>query len=131
MCLFNFCCCRESPKICNLVEPTQPNNAASRLLTFTDYPDGAQADPFELAEAGFYYTGDADSVKCAFCKVIVRQWTQADVPIMSHWQANPRCKFIKGWNVNNVPLIEDPVRGRNSFLNNLDVICGPLRELAI
>ena len=113
------------------MEPSQPNRGASRLLTFAEFPDSAQVDPFELAEAGFYYTGESDAVKCAFCKVIVRGWTCRDVPILTHMRSNTRCKFIQGWNVNNIPLADDPVRGRNCILPNMDVVCSALSNLRV
>lgn len=131
MCRFNACCCRLLTKRCNVPEPEQPNQSAARLLTFAEFPDFVPVDPFELAEAGFYYTGEADAVKCAFCKVIVRDWTRHDTPIVTHWRANYRCNFIKGWNVNNMPMVDDPIRGRNPILPNLDVVCGSMNRLSI
>jgi len=128
MCRFYACCCRVQKKKCNVVEPSQPHRAVERFVTFTEFPDSVPVDVKELAEAGFYYTGDADAVKCAFCKIIIRDRTRYDVPIITHWRSNRRCKFIQGWNVNNIPMGDDPVRSRHSILPNLDVVCGAMRK---
>lgn len=121
-----FCCCRKS-KVCNIQEPLNPEDGLYRYITFTEFPENS-ADPLELAEAGFYYTGNADRVKCAFCKIILRGWTSSDKPILAHYKFNRHCDFIKGYNVHNRPIFDDPVRGRNPLLPCMDV-CGKLEVL--
>ena len=58
----------------------------SRKLTFRDNWCSKQMSqqPKELAEAGFYYIGPADHVKCAFCGLIIRDWGTGEVPMFSH-----------------------------------------------
>ena len=118
-----FCCCRKA-KACNIVEPENPKDGLDRYITFTEFPDHSEVDPLELAEAGFFYTGNDDAVKCAFCRVIIRGWSSSDKPILAHLKANRHCDFIKGYPVNNRPIFDDPVRGRRPLLPLLDVICG-------
>lgn len=38
-----------------------------RLESFADWPVSAPVIPTNLAGAGFYYTGQGDRVRCAFC----------------------------------------------------------------
>ena len=96
-----------------------------RLRTFTEgrWPVSAQQSPIDLAEAGFFYLGELDRVQCAFCKITLKNWVRGEVPILEHYKHNRHCDFIQGYDVGNVPITEDPVRGRNTLLPNFDV-CG-------
>lgn len=37
--------------------------------------------PNDLALAGFYFTGQADTVKCAFCQGALRDWCFGEKPL--------------------------------------------------
>ena len=50
-----------------------------RQDTFQRFPH-QNVDVHALARRGFYYTGIDDRVKCAFCKILVQDWTLADRP---------------------------------------------------
>ena len=60
--------------------------------------------PRELAAAGWFYLGECDRVKCAFCKNSVDTWLPGDDAYEEHfirfWRV---CPFIKGES-NNVPI---------------------------
>ncbi|XP_021365102.1 uncharacterized protein LOC110457936 isoform X2 [Mizuhopecten yessoensis] len=47
--------------------------------------------PKELAEAGFYYTGKGDEVKCHICDVTVSKWKPSDDPWKKHRSV---CQFV-------------------------------------
>ncbi|XP_053735640.1 E3 ubiquitin-protein ligase XIAP isoform X1 [Synchiropus splendidus] len=47
-----------------------------------------------LAMAGFYFTGEADRVRCFSCKKIVENWCQDDAPVERHKEVSPTCKFL-------------------------------------
>ena len=66
--------------------------------------------PSDLARAGFYYLGQRDWVKCAFCEIWVGDWQDGNIPISEHMKFSPRCAFIVGYNVGNIPIGEDPIR---------------------
>lgn len=69
--------------------------------------------PKDLAEAGFYYEpGSADRVRCAFCDVSIRDWRAKHDPLLQHMRQSPRCEFINGYDVKNVPVDDDPFRGQ-------------------
>ena len=118
-------CCRK-PKNDNAPRTPNLKVGLDRLFTFHNYPDSARAlqDPLTLAEAGFYYRGVGDQVKCAFCKLVLKNWSLGDIPILAHFKNRRYCDFIQGYNVGNKPIVDDPVRGRNPLLPNYDVICG-------
>lgn len=77
-----------------------------RLNTFHDWPSGAQANPCSLAEEGFFYTGSADRVQCAFCRGLMRNWEPSDIPSVEHRRHYYNCPFVQGRDVGNVPLAE-------------------------
>ena len=47
----------------------------------------------DLCQAGFYYTGVRDYVKCFFCNPQLKNWADGDIPWFKHkrW-ANEKCK---------------------------------------
>ena len=112
----------------NILHPTHylkiMKNGRERLRTFTEgrWPVSAQQSPIDLAEAGFFYLGQLDRVQCAFCKTTLKNWVRGEVPILEHYKRNQHCDFIKGYEVGNVPISEDPVRSRNTIFPNFDVV---------
>jgi len=56
-----------------------------RLHTFLKYPTTAKAYPWELASAGFYYTGYKDRVKCSRCARQVADWQPGENPKDAKW----------------------------------------------
>ena len=66
-----------------------------RLLTFEKWPRSIPVSPHDLAEAGFYYTGRRDAVRCFNCHVYVEQWMPGDVPVEEHVKHSPNCQFAQ------------------------------------
>lgn len=94
-----------------------------RLETYRTWPMGTPVTAKELAKNGFYYTGTGDRVQCVFCKGILKDWEVGDKPHVEHKNRFPRCPFILGTNVGNVPVpppnpSNAPSRPNVSFLNN-------------
>ena len=50
---------------------------------------------FELARAGFVFTGRDDVVKCFSCKGNLKEWKQDDNPLESHQEFYPDCPYLK------------------------------------
>ncbi len=48
-----------------------------------------------LSEAGFYYTGFNDMVKCFHCSIPVCEWAEGDDPLIDHAKYSPKCIFLK------------------------------------
>ena len=76
----------------------------ARLMTYTRWPNHAAVTPQDLARAGFFYTGSNDRVQCAFCENVLRNWERGDNPTFEHRRHFPRCRFVLGEDVGNVPI---------------------------
>lgn len=71
------------------------SSVASRLRTFKDWPRGLSQKPQDLAEAGFYYTGQGDKTKCYYCDGGVRDWESGDDPWEQHALWFDRCRYVE------------------------------------
>ncbi|XP_067946835.1 putative inhibitor of apoptosis [Watersipora subatra] len=58
----------------------------------------------DCAKEGFYYTGVADRVQCAFCGGIVRNWERGDVPKYQHKNFFNYCKMVQNKPCQNIPI---------------------------
>jgi len=67
-----------------------------RLRTFVLWPSWApgSVDRGQLAEAGFYYTGEADEVRCYCCRESFAGWKDGDVPLDVHRRRSPTCHVV-------------------------------------
>merc|ERR1719187_3225870 len=77
--------------------PQHPQHATleARLRTFRDWPPALRQQPRELAEAGFYYIGKSDQVKCFYCDGGLRNWQPEDVPWVEHSRWFSKCVFVR------------------------------------
>lgn len=66
-----------------------------RLETFQNWPRQIWPDKFSIAQAGFYYTGQGDIVKCFTCGVRLHQWLTKDTALAEHRKWSPHCVFLK------------------------------------
>ena len=67
----------------------------SRLKSFSSWPPALPQQPQELAEAGFFYTGRSDQVKCFYCDGGLESWEAADSPWGEHQKWFSDCAFVK------------------------------------
>ncbi|XP_073518225.1 baculoviral IAP repeat-containing protein 2 isoform X1 [Phyllobates terribilis] len=67
---------------------------SSRLKTFLNWPPRIPVTPKKLAEAGFYYVGRNDDVKCFCCDGGLRCWESGDDPWVEHAKWFPRCEYL-------------------------------------
>ena len=106
-------------------------DAKNRLESFKMYNwPKENVETRDLAEAGFFLPKVRqlpDEVECIFCRVKVGNWSPAVDPFAEHLKHSPRCDFMSGYIVQNIPLggtpASDPIRGSNKRTPNLDV-CG-------
>jgi len=70
-------------------------NIQTRMETFETWPPGLEQKPYELAEAGFYYTGLSDKVKCFDCGGGLEAWDPEDSVLDEHLKWFPECGFAK------------------------------------
>lgn len=108
-------------------------NAKNRLESFRLYNwPREDIDTRDLAEAGFFLPKVRqlpDEVECIFCRVKVGNWSPGVDAFCEHLRHSPRCDFLSGYIVGNIPLggtpATDPIRGRQKRIPPLDV-CGYL-----
>ncbi|XP_067946852.1 baculoviral IAP repeat-containing protein 7-B-like isoform X2 [Watersipora subatra] len=58
----------------------------------------------DCAKEGFYYTGVADRVQCAFCGGAIRNWERGDVPKYQHKNFFNYCKMVQNKPCQNIPI---------------------------
>ena len=76
---------------------------ADRRKTYEGWPVPFM-DINHLSAAGFYFTNQADVVRCAFCGVEMGYWEEGDDAFKDHDEWSPSCEFIKGLSVGNIPI---------------------------
>ncbi|XP_041379252.1 E3 ubiquitin-protein ligase XIAP-like [Gigantopelta aegis] len=74
-----------------------------RLETYWNWPSASCQRPQALARAGLFYTGESDRVQCAFCRGVLKNWESYDEPMLAHKVHFPRCLFVLGEDVGNIP----------------------------
>ncbi|KAI0234847.1 Baculoviral IAP repeat-containing protein 7 [Lamellibrachia satsuma] len=83
-----------------VVPPEEPRSLnysgeTSRLSSFRRWPQNSNQSKEDLAQAGFYYTGIEDSVKCFSCNGTLRNWERGDDPWTEHARWFPRCNYVR------------------------------------
>ncbi|CAB3360237.1 Hypothetical predicted protein [Cloeon dipterum] len=73
---------------------------AARLFSLLQKKNWSYVTPLDLAKNGFYYSGDDDNCRCAFCNLEVRGWEAGDTAHGEHTRWNPNCLFLK--NIHNI-----------------------------
>ncbi|XP_037078834.1 baculoviral IAP repeat-containing protein 2-like [Pollicipes pollicipes] len=67
----------------------------SRLRSYQFWPPALAQKPLQLAEAGFFYAGVSDHVKCFHCDGGLRNWVPGDNPWTEHARWFSRCGFVR------------------------------------
>ncbi|XP_039755149.1 baculoviral IAP repeat-containing protein 3 isoform X3 [Pararge aegeria] len=93
-------CGVRAPVTANSVRMSGPVHAryaseAARLRSFADWPRSMRQKPEELAEAGFFYTGQGDKTKCFYCDGGLKDWENDDVPWEQHAHWFSRCAYVQ------------------------------------
>ncbi|KAL3881986.1 hypothetical protein ACJMK2_028368, partial [Sinanodonta woodiana] len=67
----------------------------SRIATFSHgWPPYLDQTPQQMAEAGFFYTGNQDYTKCYHCGGGLRNWEPGDNPWIEHCRWYPMCPHV-------------------------------------
>ena len=66
----------------------------SRVATFDGWRLDIEQTPDILADAGFFYTGEEDVVRCHYCDGGLRHWEPGDVPWEEHAKWFSFCKYV-------------------------------------
>jgi hypothetical protein len=88
------------------------NSELIRLSSFKDW--SGEIFAIRLAEAGFFYTGVSDKVRCYFCNAEKENWSSGDQPNLVHKKLNANCPLVvNSVETNNIPiysnLLEEPL----------------------
>lgn len=80
-----------------ILGPKMPDYATleSRLRTYKNWPSDLIQTPQMLSEAGFYYVGTGDQVRCFHCDGGLRHWDPEDEPWIEHAKWFPTCAYIR------------------------------------
>ena len=65
-----------------------------RLKSFKNFTQRLRATHEEFAQAGFYFLGVGDRVKCFACCGILQHWLYADNPLIEHARFYPNCPYL-------------------------------------
>lgn len=76
--------------------PEYPEYAieAARLRSFAEWPRLMKQKPEQLSEAGFFYTGVGDRVKCFSCGGGLKDWDEHDEPWEQHALWLSKCRYL-------------------------------------
>ena len=95
---------RSSDNLRNLfpcLHPVNPHmrNKEARLQTFLDNSSiwpahRIRATPQQIVDAGMYYLGERDRVKCWYCNGGLQNWEQDDNPWEEHAKWFPLCEYV-------------------------------------
>lgn len=66
----------------------------NRLDTFQNWPVDS-VKKTHLADAGFYYLGFKDQVKCFSCELSLANWSNLDNPWIEHCRYQKNCEYLK------------------------------------
>ena len=69
--------------------------AKVRLNTFKTWPKQMRPCKYELASAGFVYTGESDRVRCFHCNVTIHNWEIDDDAWKEHFKWGENCEFLR------------------------------------
>ncbi|AAG02727.1 inhibitor of apoptosis protein [Betaentomopoxvirus amoorei] len=91
--------CGNNKNISNITQKgaVHPNlsNIVERLKTYKEWPISMPISTEKLAEAGFFYTGKSDKVKCFYCDGGLNKWETDDDPWIQHARWFDKCDYVK------------------------------------
>ncbi|XP_052898332.1 death-associated inhibitor of apoptosis 1-like [Anopheles moucheti] len=68
---------------------------AQRLLSFKEWPKSMKQTPAQMVDAGFFYTGKGDIVKCFCCDGTLKDWLSDDDPWVEHATYYSGCFYVQ------------------------------------
>ena len=81
------------------------------------WPSTSSVNVFELARAGFVFTGMDDIVKCFKCQGTLKKWKPGDDPLEGHKEFYPDCPHVVA-----LDAIKKPVNTQTQ-LEDLLTVC--------
>ena len=87
------------------------------MRTYMYWPSTSSVNVFELARAGFVFTGMDDVVKCFQCKGTLKMWKPGDDPMDGHREYYPDCPHVMA-----LDALKKPVNTQTQ-LDDLLTVC--------
>lgn len=77
-------------------QPKHPRYSVEtvRLSSFSKWPPTSPQIPSVLCDAGFFYAGFSDCVRCFCCGGGLRNWEDGDIAWIEHARWYPNCEFL-------------------------------------
>lgn len=95
---------------------------STRLQTFKNWPNKDMVDIESLVNAGFFYTGKQDHVRCFHCGIGLRNWEPEDDPMVEHARWSSRCGFVREkMGEGFISAVQDAVRQVEERLGDLSL----------
>ena len=92
---------QERRQVFPCLSPINPHmcRKETRMQTFLDHSNKwpahkIQASPQHIADAGMFYLGERDRVKCWYCNGGLQNWERDDLPWEEHAKWFPLCEFV-------------------------------------
>ncbi|XP_071112515.1 baculoviral IAP repeat-containing protein 7-like isoform X2 [Haliotis cracherodii] len=98
----------------------------TRLESVSRLPRSVLQDRQVIAEAGFFYTGFGDSVKCFSCGGALRNWQKDDDPWIEHARWFPRCPYVRQQKGNE--FVDDIEANFRNAVSGMSLPQSPQRE---
>ncbi|XP_050983486.1 E3 ubiquitin-protein ligase XIAP-like isoform X1 [Labeo rohita] len=104
----------------------------NRVNSFRRFPRTEEFPAERLARAGFYFTGQADRVRCFSCHATVEDWNRGDTPLKRHQQASPNCRFLScAHGVRSPNFIESPAYDEEAEAREFQLRTGAVEDLSL
>ncbi|KAH9504938.1 hypothetical protein Btru_061105 [Bulinus truncatus] len=81
----------------SLANPSYPvySEWSKRMTSFVNWPGSHDLSSTELVNAGFFYAGYSDCVRCFYCGLGLRSWKPGDDIYVEHERYRPTCSYLQ------------------------------------
>ncbi|KAI0214600.1 E3 ubiquitin-protein ligase XIAP [Lamellibrachia satsuma] len=84
----------ESVRVVFIGPKVEMENHLNRLATFKNLPESSSVSACVVSKAGFYYTGEGDTVACYSCGLSLSHCKPDTQPVNVHRQVSSECQFL-------------------------------------
>ncbi|RUS88649.1 hypothetical protein EGW08_003608 [Elysia chlorotica] len=71
------------------------DTVAKRMASYSNWPQNHHITKEVAADAGFYFSGYSDCVRCFFCGGGLRHWEPEDDIRLEHARWFPKCQYLR------------------------------------
>ncbi|KAH9490455.1 hypothetical protein Btru_033910 [Bulinus truncatus] len=86
--------------VANLLSTANPaypvySESSKRFQSFVNWPNSHDQSSTALVNAGFFYAGYSDCVRCFYCGLGLRSWKPGDDIFVEHERYRPTCLYLQ------------------------------------